>query len=68
MDVSMDFALGLPKKKGVNSILVIEDRFSIMGRLISCHKTDDASHSTELYFREVVNLYGAQMTILSDWM
>lgn len=65
----MDFSLGLPKqKKSVNSILVIADRFSIIGTIVSCHKTDDASHFMELYFHVVVHLHGAQMTILSDWM
>lgn len=52
----------LNKKNWCDSILVIADRFSIMGHFISCHNTDYAYHFVELYFHEVVHLYGAQMT------
>jgi hypothetical protein len=40
------------------------DMFSKMTHLLSCHKTDDATNITNLFFREIVWLHGVLRSIV----
>ena len=63
----MDSILGLPRTlRKHDSILVVVDRFSKMGRFILYSKTADASYMSYLFFRKIVCLHGLSKFIVFD--
>ena len=67
VDIFMDFVLGLFRlKKGRDFIFVVVDRFFKMAYFIVCYKTDDVFYIADLFFREIVRLYGIFKSIVSD--
>ena len=66
-DVSTNFIVALLRaQRQKDVIMVVVDRSFKMAYFIPCHKTNDASYITELYFKKIIRLHGVPMSILSD--
>ena len=65
-DLSMDFLGGLPKAKGLDTILVVVDRLTKYAHFFALSHPYSAKEVAGLFIKEVVKLHGFPQTIVSD--
>ena len=64
--MSMDFLGGLPKAKGVDTILVVVDRLTKYACLIALPHLYIAKGVIEIFIKAVVRLHGFPQSIVTD--
>lgn len=62
----MDFIEGLPLSNGVDTILVVVDRFTKYSHFMGLKHPFDAFKLAALFVKEVVRLHGFPTSIISD--
>lgn len=62
----MDFIEGLPRSKGVDTVLVVVDRFTKAGHFMAVTHPFSALTVVEIFLKEMVNLQGFPASIISD--
>lgn len=64
--VSMDFIVGLPKRWGKDSILVVVDRQSRYAHFLPVSHPFTAVTIPNIYFGQIIKLYGMPTSIMCD--
>jgi len=52
--------------RGNDAIMVVVDCFSKTAHFVTCHKCDDATYITDLFFQELARIRDIPMTIALD--
>jgi len=65
-DLSMDFIEGLPRHQGLDTILVVVDRFTKYSHFIALANPFSAKDIVEIFIKEVVKLHGFPSSIVTD--
>jgi len=66
VSVSMDFIIGFPKVDGMNTIMVVVDRFTKYAVFVAAPTMCTAEVVVELFYRNVVKYFGVPSDIISD--
>jgi len=66
VSVSMDFIVGFPKVDGMNTIMVVVDRFTKYAVFVAAPTMCTAEVAAELFYRNVVKYFGVPSDIISD--
>ena len=66
VSVSMDFIVGFPKVDGMNTIMVVVDRFTKYAVFVAAPTVCTAEVAAELFYRNVVKYFGVPSNIISD--
>ena len=66
VSVSMDFIIGFPKVDGMNTIMVVVDRFTKYAVFVAAPTMCTAEVVVELFYRNVVKYFGVPFDIISD--
>ena len=66
MDMSMDFAEGLPKSQGYSVIMVVVDRLTKYAHFVPVKHPYTASSIAQLFMDHIVKFHGLPHSIVSD--
>jgi len=64
--VSMDFIVGFPKVDGMNTIMVVVNRFTKYAVFVVAPMVCTAEVAAELFYRNMVKYFGVPSDIVSD--
>ncbi|QRV74416.1 Retrotransposable element Tf2 protein [Ceratobasidium sp. AG-Ba] len=68
-DIAYDFIVKLPESQGMDSILVVIDRFSRQAHFIPCLESTNAEGVADLFIKEVWKLHGLpKTTVTNQWL
>ena len=67
-NISMDFAMGLPKSKGYDSIFVVIDMLTKMTHLFPTHKGSSAKDIAHVFMKGIFLYHGLPQRILKIYL